>query len=103
MMLRVVSAGVFSLLLAGPALAVGPNCDDQIAQIKGQLADHPEAAAEASIRAKVNEAQRLCSEHKDKEAQGVAQQIREQLGQASEGEGRSSGSGTSSGASAPSR
>ncbi len=96
MKLRVLSVGALSLLIAGPALAVGPNCADQIAAIKGTLLDHPDA--KASLGAKVDEADRLCKANKEEEAQNMAQQIREQLPEASS----TAGQGTSSGSSAPS-
>jgi hypothetical protein len=55
------------------------------------LSEHPEAAAEASLRVKINEAQRLCSANKDGESRDLARQIREQVGQATAGQGSSGG------------
>jgi hypothetical protein len=65
--------------LATPAYAIAPNCQGQIDALKGNLAEQPKAAAEPSVRAKLNEAQRLCSENKDEEAQALARQVRQQM------------------------
>lgn len=94
MILRLASATALLLAVAAPALAVGPNCHDQIAQIKEQLSDNPQA--KQSFGAKVDEADRLCNENKDEQAQNMARQIREQMSQAST-KGNASGSSTSSG------
>lgn len=93
MILRLAGAAAFMLAMVGPAFAVGPNCGDQIAALKGQLQDN--AKARASLGSKVEQADQLCKQNKDQEAQNMAQQIREQMSQAS-GKG-GSGSGTSSG------
>ncbi len=94
MMQRVLGVAVLSLLAAGPVVAADAGCQDQVDAVKGMLTQHPEAAAEASVRVKVNEAQRLCSANKDGESQDLARQIREQVGQATAGQG-TSGGGTS--------
>jgi hypothetical protein len=73
------SACALSLLVTGPAFAVGANCEDQLAAIKSQLSQKPDARA--SIDAKYQEAQRLCSEKKDMEAQDLVRQIQEQMTQ----------------------
>lgn len=91
MMLRGLGVAALSLLAAGPVFAADAGCQDQIDAVKSMLAQHPEAAAEASLRVKVNEAQRLCSANKDGESQDLARQIREQVGQATAGQGTSSG------------
>ena len=72
--------------LATPAYAIAPNCQSQIDALKGTVAEEPKAAAESSIRTKLNEAQRLCSENKDEEAQALAREVREQMGRAGSGE-----------------
>ncbi|HJT06498.1 MAG TPA: hypothetical protein VJ747_06220 [Stellaceae bacterium] len=96
MTLRLASAAALLVLLAGPAFAVGPNCHDQIAQLKSQLSDNP--SAKASLGGKVEQADRLCKENKDEEAQSMARQIRDQMSQAStKGQNATSGSSTSSG------
>ena len=92
MVLRLVGAAAFVLAMAGPAFAVGPNCGDQIAALKGQLQDN--AKARASLGSKVEQADQLCKQNKDQEAQNMAQQIREEMSQAG-GKG-ASGSSTSS-------
>ena len=87
----VFSAALLSLLAAGPALAADAGCQDQVDAAKNLLSEHPEAAAEASLRLKANEAQRLCSANKDGESRDLARQIREQVGQATAGQGSSGG------------
>jgi hypothetical protein len=89
MILRLASAAALVLVVARPVLAEG--CQDQIDAMKGVVAEHPEAAAEASLRVKVNEAQRLCTANKDSESEDLARQIREQVGQATVGQGSSGG------------
>jgi hypothetical protein len=95
MLLRLASATALLLAVAAPALAVGPNCHDQIAQIKGQLSANPQA--KQSFGAKVEEADRLCKANKDEQAQNMARQIREQMSQASTKGNAGSGSSTSPG------
>ena len=95
MILRLASAAALMLVIAAPAFAVGPNCGDQIAALKGQLSD--DAKAKASMGSKVEQADKLCKQNKDEEAQNMVRQIREQMGQ-SGGKG-ASGSSTSSGTS----
>jgi hypothetical protein len=85
------SVCALSMLVAGPALAVGASCEDQLASIKDQITDHPDAPS--SVDAKYTEAKRLCSEKKDMEAQALAREIQEQLAQ--------KGAGTASGSSSP--
>jgi hypothetical protein len=95
MILRLASAAALMLVIAAPAFAVGPNCGDQIAALKGQLSD--DAKAKASMGSKVEQADKLCKQNKDEEAQNMVRQIREQMSQSS-GKG-ASGSSTSSGTS----
>ena len=92
MVLRLAGATALMLAMVGPAFAVGPNCGDQIAALKGQL--HDNAKARASLGSKVEQADQLCKQNKDQEAQNMAQQIREEMSQTSKG---ASGSSTSSG------
>jgi hypothetical protein len=80
--------------MATPAHAIAPNCQGQIDALKASVADQPKAAAESSVRAKLNEAQRLCSENKDEEAQALARDVRRQMDQSSKGGGEASGSST---------
>ncbi|HEX6840003.1 MAG TPA: hypothetical protein VF113_00690 [Stellaceae bacterium] len=93
MVLRLAGATALMLAMVGPAFAVGPNCGDQIAALKGQL--HDNAKARASLGSKVEQADQLCKQNKDQEAQNMARQIREEMSQTS-GKG-ASGSSTSSG------
>ena len=95
MILRLASAAALMLVVAGPAFAVGPTCGDQIAALRGQLSDN--AKARASVGAKVEQADKLCKQNKNEEAQNMMRQIREQMDQ-SGGKG-ASGSSTSSGTS----
>ena len=95
MILRLAAVAALMLAMAGPAFAIGPNCGDQIAALKGQLSD--DAKARAAVGSKVEQADRLCKQNKDQEAQNMVRQIREQMGQA--GSKGASGSSTSSGAS----
>jgi hypothetical protein len=90
----VLSACALSMLVAGPASAVGQNCQDQLATIKGQLADRPDARS--SVDAKYKEAERLCSDKKDIEAQALTREIQEQLAQKG-----GAPAGVTSGSSAP--
>jgi hypothetical protein len=64
---------------ATPALAVGGNCGDQLAQIKAQLSS--EMLAQSAVANKYKEAERLCSAGQDEQAQALAQQLREQMAQ----------------------
>lgn len=73
-----IGAGAITLLAASPALAVGPNCGDQLAQLKAQLSSQHAQSAEAT---KYQEAERLCNAGKDMEAQNLARQIREGMAQ----------------------
>jgi hypothetical protein len=95
MILRLASAAALMLVVAGPAFAIGPTCGDQIAALKGSLSDNPRA--KSSMAAKVEQADQLCKQNKDREAQNLVRQIREQMGQAgTKGvSGSSSPSGTS--------
>jgi hypothetical protein len=89
----VLCACALSMLIAGPASAIGQNCGDQLATIKGQLADRPDARS--SVDAKYKEAERLCSDKKDIEAQALTREIQEQLAQ------KGGTTGVTSGSSAP--
>lgn len=84
-------AALLSVFAAGQVAAAEAGCQDQVDAVKGMLSEHPEAAAEASLRVKVNEAQRLCTANKNGEALDLTRQIREQVGQATEGQGNSGG------------
>jgi len=91
MMVRVLGLAGWSLIAAGPVIAADGGCQGQVDAVKGIVAEHPEAAAEASLRVKLNEAQRLCSANKDGESEDLARQIREQVGPATAGQGSSAG------------
>lgn len=74
-----IGAGALALLAASPALAVGPNCADQLAQIKGQLSS--EQLAQSAEAKQFEEAERLCNAGEDMEAQEMARQIRGEMAQ----------------------
>lgn len=88
---RAFGAALLSLLAAGPIAFADTGCQDQVDAAKGLLSEHPEAAAEASLRVKINEAQRLCTANKNDEALDLARQIRDQVGRATAGQGSSAG------------
>jgi len=88
-----IGVGGVVVLAANPAFAIGANCGDQLAQIKGQASS--ELLAQSTIAAKYQEAERLCAAGKDTEAQDLAGQIREQMAQKSSA--GSSGAPTSAG------
>jgi hypothetical protein len=90
-----IGASALALLAANPALAVGPNCGDQLAQIKGQLSS--EQLAQSAEAKQFQEADRLCKSGKDMEAQEMAQQIREEMAQ----KGAAGSSGAPSSAAGP--
>jgi hypothetical protein len=95
MLLRLAGATALMLVIAGPAFAIGPSCGDQIAALRGQLRDS--ARARAEVGAKVEQADQLCKQNKDEEAQNLLRQVREQLSEA--GSTGASGSSTSPGTS----
>jgi hypothetical protein len=68
-----------AVILAGPAFAVGPNCGDQLAQLKAQLTS--ELLAQSAEADKLKEADRLCAAGKEMEAQQLAQELRDQMAQ----------------------
>ena len=74
----IIGGGILALL-ATPALAVGSNCGDQLAQIKGQLSS--EQLAQSAEAKQFQEAERLCNSGKDMEAQDLARQLREEMAQ----------------------
>jgi hypothetical protein len=67
------------ILAASPAFAVGPNCGDQLAQLKTQLSS--ELLAQSAEADKLKEADRLCAAGKEMEAQQLAQELREHMAQ----------------------
>jgi len=95
MILRLAGVAALMLVVAGPAFAIGPSCGDQVAALKGSLSDNPRA--KASMGAKVEQADQLCKQNKDREAQNMLRQIREQMSQTGTkgASGTSSSSGTS--------
>jgi hypothetical protein len=92
---HLIGVGVIVVLAANPAFAIGANCGDQLAQIKGQASS--ELLAQSEMAGKYQEAERLCTAGKDMEAQELAAQIREQMSQ--KGAAGSSGAPASAGGS----
>jgi hypothetical protein len=90
MIKHVLTASALSVLVFSPALAIAPTCTEQLSEIKGQLADHPDA----QISAKYKEAERLCSDKKDIEAQALTKDIREQMARKTGGDTGAAGSTT---------
>ena len=86
--------------MATPAYAIAPNCQGQIDALKATVAEQPKAAAESSVRTKLNEAQRLCSENKDEEAQALARDVRQQMDKSG---GASSGAASGSSTAPPAK
>ena len=88
------SALAILAIAPAPAFAVAPNCADQLAQIKSELAGQVDA--KPAIRDKYQEAERLCAANKDMEAQQLAQEIRAEMAQKT-----STGSSATSGSTSP--
>ena len=93
MIKKLIGVGGIMALLASPAFAIGANCGDQLAQIKGQASS--EILAQSEMAKKYQEAERLCGAGKDMEAQELAGQIREEMAQ--KGQAGSSGAPASAG------
>jgi hypothetical protein len=64
-------------LLTTPAFAIAPNCADQLAEIKAQMTS--EMLAQSALGNKYEEADRLCKQGNDMQAQALAREIREQM------------------------
>jgi hypothetical protein len=90
MIRHLLTASALSLLVISPGLAIAPTCEQQLLEIKGQLADHPDA----EISAKYKEATQLCGDKKDIEAQAMARDIREQMARKTGADTGASGSST---------
>jgi hypothetical protein len=84
----VLSAGLLCLLATGPAFAVAPDCGGQLAAIKAEMSGKK---VDAATRSKYEQAEKLCSQKKDTEAQALARQVREEMAGKSSG---ASGSGS---------
>jgi hypothetical protein len=65
------------LLGITPAFAIAPNCADQLAEIKAQMTS--EMLAQSALGNKYEEADRQCKAGNDRQAQGLARQIREEM------------------------
>ena len=90
-----IGVGGIVVLATSPALAVGPNCGDQLAQIKAQLSS--ENLAQSPVANKYQKAERLCNAGQDQQAQDLARQLREQM--AEKGAAGSSGAPATAGSS----
>ncbi len=72
-----IGAGAIIVLASNPTFAIGPNCNDQLAQLKAQLSS--ELLAQSPEAKQYQEAERLCNSGKDMEAQNMARRIREEM------------------------
>ncbi len=94
MLKSVIAAAALLALATGPALAIAPQCEAQLQAGGKQL--QQKAGAKEALEAKYGEAQRLCRENKDEQAQALARQIREELaGKPPEATGSSTAPSTS--------
>ncbi len=85
-------AGILVVLASAPAFAIAPGCHDQLAQIKGEMSAYHES--QSDLANKYQEAERLCNENKEEQAQAMARQIRDEMAQKSGNPSSSSGSST---------
>jgi hypothetical protein len=90
MMRSVFGAAVIGLFASGPAFAIAPNCADQLAEIKAQVTS--EMLAQSALGNKYEEADRLCKQGNDMQAQALAREIREQMAEKANGAHESTGS-----------
>ncbi len=93
MVKSLLAAGALALLAAAPALAVAPECHDQLAQLKPQI---DAAKDKAGMNSKYQQAERLCGEKKDMEAQNLIREMRSELARKGGGSMEESGSTTPS-------
>ncbi len=77
MLKSLVPAAALIALAAGPALAIAPQCQAQLQTLGKQL--QQKTGAKDALQAKYDEAQRLCRDNKDEQAQSLARQIRDEL------------------------
>jgi hypothetical protein len=93
MMNRILGASAVAVLSITPALAITPNCETQLSQIRVEL-DQQKVKAESMV-SKYQQAERLCAAKQEMEAQKLAQEIRQEMGQSASTTG---GAATNSGA-----
>ncbi|HWI27043.1 MAG TPA: hypothetical protein VN668_08730 [Stellaceae bacterium] len=92
---HLLTACALVLCSAAPAMAVGAQCEDQLAQVSAQM--QQQKSEQADLKSKYDQAQKLCAEHQDQQAQAVLRQIRKELaGNATESSGSSEPQGSSS-------
>lgn len=77
MLKSLVAAAALLALAGGPALAIAPLCQGQLQAVGQQL--QQKTGAKEALEAKYSEAQKLCAENKDEQAQAMARQIRDEL------------------------
>jgi hypothetical protein len=92
MMRAVVGAAVIGLLASAPAFAIAPNCGDQLAQIKAEMTSD---MSQGELGKKYEEADRLCKQGNDMQAQSLAREIREQMAAKETKSGTHESAGTS--------
>jgi len=97
---HLLTACALVLCSAAPAMAVGAQCEDQLAQVSAQM--QQQKSEQADLKSKYDQAQKLCAEHQDQQAQAVLRQIRKELaGNAGANATESSGSSEPQGSSSP--
>jgi hypothetical protein len=98
---QLLTACALLLCSAAPAMAVGAQCEDQLAQVSAQM--QQQGSEKAELKSKYDQAQQLCAQHEDQRAQAVLRQIREELaGNAGGAKGsESSGSSEPQGSTSP--
>ena len=77
MLSRILGASAVAILSITPALAITPNCETQLNQIKVEL-DQQKVKSE-SLVSKYQQAETLCAAKDEMEAQKLAQEIREEM------------------------
>lgn len=58
-------------------MAVGVQCEDQLAQVSAQMKQ--QSSEKPDLKSEYDQAQKLCAQHQDQQAQAVLRQIREEL------------------------
>ncbi len=77
MIRSLIGAGALVVLASGPSLAVAPDCHDQLTQVRAEMAGNPHLPS-ADLQ-KYNEAERLCADGKEMQAQQLAREIRDDI------------------------
>jgi hypothetical protein len=78
MLKHVLAAGALVLVTAAPALAIAPECGAQLAQLKAELSQY--GKKDGVLEGKYSQAEKLCAQGKEEDAQQLAREIREDMG-----------------------